>query len=125
VAKPGLAGQSRHRRQHHAGQAAALVARRDLGGQRAGGRRLPARSAQFKGGGHGRIDPRPQTGVGAVPGQGDGVALGQDQLLVGVVEHELPLGEDVEQLRPVVVDELAVQVVLGPDLVRETGDAVP
>lgn len=36
-----------------------------------------------------------------------------------------PLGEDLVQLAPVVVERLTVQVVLGPDLLTEVPDAVP
>lgn len=120
-----LACQVRHRLEQYAGQAPALVPRRDLGRQRTDRRRLPARGAQFKGRGEGRVDAGPEVGVGAVPGRGDRVALGQDQLLTGVVEHELPVGEEVVQLRPVVVDELAMQVVLGPDLIGQIANVIP
>ena len=47
------------------------------------------------------------------------MALGQDHFLAGVVEDELPLGEDVVELFPVVVERLAVLVVFGPDFAGE------
>jgi vacuolar-type H+-ATPase catalytic subunit A/Vma1 len=53
------------------------------------------------------------------------VALGQDQFLVRVVQYELPLGEGVVELSPVVVQRVTVLVVLGPDLVRQVFDGVP
>ena len=59
-----------------------------------------ARCPQLEGGGDGRVDARPQVSVGAVPGQGDGVALGQDHRVVGVIEDELPVREDVVELCP-------------------------
>jgi hypothetical protein len=86
---------------------------------------LPGAGPQLERGGQGHVDARPEVLVGAVPGQRYGVAFGQHHLVTGVVEDELPLGEDVVQLRPVGVERLAVQVVLGPDLIAEVPDAVP
>jgi hypothetical protein len=53
------------------------------------------------------------------------VALGQDRLILGVDEQELPFGEHVVQLAPVVVKLLAVDVVLRPHVVKQIADRVP
>ena len=98
---------------------------RYLGGQGTGRRGLAPRGPQLEAGGDGRVDAWPEAGVGAVPGERDGVALGQNQVLAGVVEDELPLGEDVVELSPVVVERLAVLVVFGPDRAGEAADGVP
>ena len=67
----------------------------------------------------------PGPSPGSVPSQATGMALGQDRLVLGVVQDELPLREDVVQLVPVVVQRLPVQVVFGPDLGGQVADALP
>jgi len=94
-------------------------------GQGAGRGGLPPGLPQGEGPGDGRVDAGPEAVVGAVPGQRNRVALGQDQFLVRVVQHELPLGEGVVELSPVMVQRVTVHVVLGPDLVRQVFDRVP
>jgi hypothetical protein len=53
------------------------------------------------------------------------VALGQDHALVGVIQDELPVREDLIELIPVIVERRAMLVVLGSDLIRQTGEGVP
>ena len=53
------------------------------------------------------------------------MALGQDRLLAGIVQDELPLGEDLIQLAPVPVERRAMPAVLRPDLIGQAGDGVP
>jgi hypothetical protein len=89
-----------HGLQEHAGQVPAAVARRDLGGQRAHAGGLAVGGAQLKAGRDGRVDARSQAGIGTVPGDRNGVALGQDLTGIGVTEEELPLGEDLVELSP-------------------------
>ncbi len=125
VAQPGVPRQGRHCLQQNAGQAPALVARHDLGGQGTDRGGLAPRCPQFEGGGDGRVDARAQAGVGAVPGDRDGVALSQDHRIRGVVEDELPLGEDVIELTPVMIERLPMPVVLRPDLARQAADGIP
>ena len=73
----------------------AAVACRDLRGQCAQTAGLAAGCAQLKAGRDGRIDARSQVSIGTVPGDRDGMALGQDFTIPGVAEEELPLGKDV------------------------------
>ena len=101
------------------------MTRRDLGGQRADRRRPPAHCLQFEGGGNGRINAGPQPGVGAVPRHGDGMPLGQDRLIAGIVEDELPVREDLVELIPVMAERRAMLVVLGPDLIGQASESVP
>jgi hypothetical protein len=53
------------------------------------------------------------------------MALGQDFVIAGVAKKELPRGEDVVELIPVVVEDLTVLVVLGPDVREQLTGAVP
>src|SRR4030095_937923 len=73
----------------------------------------------------GGVDARPEAAIGAVPADRDGVTLGQHLVLGRLVQDELPVGEVREETWPVVVEHLAVEVVLRPDLDRQIGDAVP
>jgi hypothetical protein len=51
--------------------------------------------------------------------------LGQDRLIAGIVEDELPVREDLVELIPVMVERRAMLVVLGPDLIGQAGESVP
>ena len=99
--------------------------RRYLGGERRRGGGLPAGRPQPEAGGDGGVDAGPEPRVGAVPADRDRVPLGQYRVLVGFVEHELPVGEVLVQPGPVPVELLAVQVVLGPDRAAEVFDPLP
>jgi hypothetical protein len=57
----------------------------------------------------------------AVPREGPGVPLGNDRGRLLVVQHELELGQLFVQVAPPPVQDVTVQVVLGPDISR--GDA--
>jgi hypothetical protein len=78
-----------------AARARAALARAERAAVGADCRGLAARCPQVEGRGDGRVDAQAEAGVGAVPGEGDGVALGQDRVVAGVVQDELPVGEDV------------------------------
>jgi hypothetical protein len=120
-----LAGQGRHRPQHDRGQSPALVPGRHLGRHRTDRRWPPACRPEPEGASDRRVDTGAKVLVGAVPSHRDRVALGQDRLVCGVDEHELPLGEDVVKLSPVVVELVAVLVVLGPYAVEQITEGVP
>jgi hypothetical protein len=51
--------------------------------------------------------------------------LGQDRLIAGIAEDELPVREDLIELIPVLVERRAMLVVLGPDLIGQAGESVP
>ena len=53
------------------------------------------------------------------------MTLGDDLLRLGVVQDELEIGELLVEPPPVRPENLAVEVVLGPDLARECVDALP
>ena len=71
VGQPGAGGQPGHGPQHRGGQAAALVAREDLGGQRAQRRRCPARRPQGEPGREGGVDAGAEPA--SVPSQTTGI----------------------------------------------------
>jgi hypothetical protein len=120
-----LAGEGRHRPQHDRGQSPALVPRRHLGRHRTDRRWPPACRPEPEGASDRRVDTGAKVLVGAVPSHRDRVALGQDRLVCGVDEHELPFGEYVVKLTPVVVELVAVLVVLGPYAVEQITEGVP
>src|SRR5439155_12797537 len=106
-------------------QAAALDGRADLDRERGERGRPAALLAQAKGVLDEPVYPGGQALDGAVPGEGNRVALGEDDVLVLVVEDELELTEVVVEPAPVPVQDVAVRVVLRPDVevdaVREVG----
>jgi hypothetical protein len=53
------------------------------------------------------------------------VALGQDRLIAGIVQDELPVREDLIKLIPVIVERRSILVVLGPDLIGQVSKGVP
>jgi hypothetical protein len=101
------------------------MAGRDLSGQRAHTGWLAAGCVELKAGRDGRVDARSQAGIGTVPGDRNGMALGQNVTAAGIAKQELPLGEDLVELTPVVVEDRAVLVVLGPDVSEQLPGALP
>ena len=51
--------------------------------------------------------------------------LGQDRLIAGIAEDELPVREDLVELIPVMAERRAMLVILGPDLIGQAGESVP
>jgi hypothetical protein len=119
VAEPARRAEVEHGAQEDLREAAALRARADLGGKRAGrvrrgGQRERARER--------RVDAGREAVGRGVPAARDHVALG-DRLVVAASEDELEVREAGGQLRPGRGEHVAVAVVLGPDLGRDRGRA--
>jgi hypothetical protein len=69
------------------------MARRDLCRERARTGGLATGCSQLKAGRDGRVDAGSQAAIRTVPGNRDGMALGQDFIIAGAAKKELPLGK--------------------------------
>ena len=73
----------------------------------------------------GGVDAGPESRHRFVPVAGDRVAFCEDLVFFLVIQNELVFGKDLIQPAPMGVEDVTVQVVFGPDLFGETGEAFP